>query len=83
MHIWFGWVPCTCTDAYAWCGWSVGAYTLCIQMALADWFSGSLPRSGMLEMFMIDAYVVANVAFFEPWFCNYTQKSMRMPYPGD
>lgn len=38
-------------------------HTCVFQMALADWFSGSLPRSGMLEMFMIDAYVVANVAF--------------------
>ena len=40
-------------------------HTPCVfQMALADRFSGSLPRSGMLEMFMVDPYVVANVAFY-------------------
>ena len=53
------------------------------QMALADWFSGSLPRSRMLEMFMIAAYVVADVAFFEPWFRDHTQNSMRMPCLSD
>jgi len=54
-------------------------HTCVFQMALANWFSGSLPRSGMLEIFMNDAHVVAHVAFFESWFCDHTQNSMKLP----
>ena len=59
MHIWFGWVPCTCTDAYGGVGSLWGH--LRVSNDSCKLVSGSLPRSEMLEMFIMIP-VVTNVA---------------------